>query len=100
MQYPGDERDNPSHQKPSRAKQIDGASNRMAHPDWSGEHRASLLEQETQVGAQRRPQRKDQSQDHLVAQCALGQHRTPSLERRACRMELERDRVSIGGERW
>jgi hypothetical protein len=36
----------------------------MAQPDRSGEHRAALLEQETQVGAQRRPQRKDQSQDH------------------------------------
>jgi len=61
---PRDERDDPSHNKPSRAKQSNGAATRMAQPDRSGEHRGSLLEQETQVRAQRRPQRKGQSQDH------------------------------------
>jgi hypothetical protein len=58
------ERHDPPHQEPPRAKQIGGAAYRMAHPDRSGEHRAAMLEQETQIGAERRPQRKDQSQDH------------------------------------
>jgi hypothetical protein len=66
VQAPRDQRDDPPHRKPSRAKQVSGAAHRMAWLDRRGEHRAAVLEQEAQVGAHRGPQRKDQSGDHRL----------------------------------
>ena len=48
----------------------------MADPDRRGEHRAALLEQEREVGGQRRREREDQSEDHQnewpVAESVVG----------------------------
>lgn len=48
----------------SGAKEIGSAAQRMADPDRRGEHRAAVLEQKGDVGAQRRSEAEDQSQDH------------------------------------
>jgi hypothetical protein len=47
-------------------KQVSGATQRVAHTDRSRENRAAVLEQETGVGAQRRPERKEQPEDHRL----------------------------------
>ena len=67
VQSPRHDRDEPPHRKPLRAKQAGRAAHQMAHPDRRGEHRAAMLEQEPQVGAERRPHRQDQSQEQGIS---------------------------------
>jgi hypothetical protein len=71
VQAPGEQGENPSDREPARAKQIDGAAQRMTYLDWARERRPPGLEQRAQVGAQRTSQRKGQSQDHREARRLL-----------------------------
>jgi hypothetical protein len=51
----------------------------MADPDRRGEHRATVFEQEGQVGGYRRSDREDQSKDHRYASglCRVGRQQGP-----------------------
>jgi hypothetical protein len=64
VQAPGEDRHDPSDGKPSRGKETGGAADRVADLDRRGEHRAAVLEQKGDVGAQRRRERQEQSHDH------------------------------------
>ena len=59
MQAPGHDRHHPADQKPSGAKQTDGAAQRMTDPDRRSEHRAAVFEQEGEVGSHCRSERED-----------------------------------------
>jgi hypothetical protein len=64
VQTPGGDRPDPTDQEPPRAKETNGAAQRMADPDRRGEHRTALFEQKGEVRGNCRSEREDQSEDH------------------------------------
>jgi len=64
VQTPGHDRDDPADQEPLGAEEIGGAAQRIADPDRRCEDRAAVLQQEGEVGGQRRSEREEQSEDH------------------------------------
>src|SRR5690348_7038862 len=64
MQQPGHDRDHPADCEPFGAKETSGAAERMPRPNRRRKHRPTVLEQEGDVGGQRRSEREKQSEDH------------------------------------
>jgi hypothetical protein len=64
VKAPGEDRHDPPDRKPSGAEEVGGSAQWMTDADRRSEDRATLLEQKRDVGAQRRSDREQESQDH------------------------------------
>jgi hypothetical protein len=64
VKAPGEDRHDPPDREPPGAEEIGGGAQRMAYADRRSENRAAVLEQEGDVGAQRRSEGQEQAQDH------------------------------------
>ncbi len=64
MQKPGHDRHGQADREPLGAKETGGAAQRMAGLDRRGEHRATVLQQEGEVGGHRRSDGENQPDEH------------------------------------